>query len=86
MCTVSIVFARWRQCTRRQSAESCAKEAELVNLPFGLWAQEGRRKHKFNHIGHVAPMYPDGRYIGATWRIRLNRPSVVSMLSYVRLL
>ena len=27
---------------------SCAKTAEPIDLPFGLWTQVGRRKHKFN--------------------------------------
>jgi len=27
MCTVTIVFARWHQCTGRHSAVSCAKMA-----------------------------------------------------------
>jgi len=53
--TSSIVFARWRQCTRRYSAESCAKTAEPIVLPFGLLTRVGWRKHKFNHIRQVAP-------------------------------
>jgi len=40
---------------------SCAETAELIDLPFGLWTGVGRRKHKFNHIHHVAPMCPPGR-------------------------
>ena len=44
--------------TRRHSAVSCAKTAEPIDLPFGLWTQLGRRKHKFNRICPVAPMYP----------------------------
>ena len=30
------------------SAATCAKMAELIDLPFGLWTRVGRRKHKFN--------------------------------------
>jgi len=37
------------------SAVSCAKTAEPIDLPFGLWTQVGRRQHKFNRIRQVAP-------------------------------
>jgi len=37
-------------------AVSCAKAAEPVNLPFGLWTLVGRSKHKFNCIRRMAPM------------------------------
>jgi len=40
---------------------SCAKMAELINLPFGLWTWVGERKHRFNRICHVAPMCPHKR-------------------------
>jgi len=40
---------------------SCAKTAEPIDLPFGLWTQVGRRMHKFNCIHQVAPMCPHGR-------------------------
>jgi len=55
-------------------------------MPFGLWTRVGRRKHKFSCIRQVAPMCPHGRHIGATWRIHLNRPYVVAMQPYVKLL
>ena len=29
---------------------SCAKTAEPIDLPFGLWTPVGRWKHKFNCI------------------------------------
>jgi len=35
---------------------SCARTAEPIDLPFGLWTPVGRRKHKFSRIRHVAPM------------------------------
>ena len=35
---------------------SCAKMAEPIYLPFGLWSQMGPRKHKFNCNSQVAPM------------------------------
>jgi len=61
MCTISIIFAGRCQYTRRHSAESCAKTAEPIDLPFGLWTQVGGRKHKFNRIRQVAPTCPHGR-------------------------
>jgi len=56
----SILFARWHQRTRQRSTVSCAKTAEPIDLPFGLWTRVVRRKHKFNHIRQVAPMCPYG--------------------------
>ena len=38
---------------RRHSAVSCAKISELIDLPFGLWAGVGRRKHNFSPIHQV---------------------------------
>jgi len=61
LCTVSIVFSRWHQCTRWHSSVSCAKTAEPVYLPFGLWTQVSQRKHKFDRICLVAPMCLHGR-------------------------
>jgi len=66
------------------SAVSCAKMAELINLPFGLWTRVGRRKRKFHHIRQVASVCSRqcalmGREIGATWRTRLNSPSAAVM-------
>ena len=37
---------------------SYAETTERTDLPFGLWTRVGRRKHKFNRIREVAPMYP----------------------------
>jgi len=47
---------RLRQCAWRHCAVSCAKTAEPIDLPFGLWTRVGRKKHKFNRIFQVAPM------------------------------
>jgi len=57
------------------SAMSCAKTAELVNLPFWLWTPVGQRKHKFNRIHQVAIMCPP---MWAHWRHLANtaEPSV----------
>ena len=43
------------------SAGICAKTAEPIDLPFGLWTRVGPRKHKFNRIRQTAPMFPHGR-------------------------
>jgi len=63
---------------------NCAKTAEPIDLPFGLWTRAGRRKHnsivfaRWRQYAHMA--------IVAIWRIRLNRPSAAAMRSYVKLL
>jgi len=51
------------------SAVSCAKTAEPIKLPFGLWIWVDRRKHKFNRICKVATLCPDGK---AHWRHLAN--------------
>jgi len=40
---------------------SCAKTAELIDLPSGLWTLLGRKMHKFNRIRQAATMCPHGR-------------------------
>jgi len=49
--------------------------ADPIEMPFGLWTRVGRRKHKFNRIGQVAPTCPHGR---ARWRNLSNtiEPSI----------
>jgi len=42
--------------------------AELIEMPFRVWSPVGLGKHVLN-----------GGVIGATWRIRLNRPCVLAM-------
>ena len=62
MCRISMLFARWHQCTRRYSAISCAKTAEPINLPFGLWTWVGQRStcsiifakwHQWRHLANT---------------------------------
>jgi len=48
--------------------------AEPIDLPFGMWTWVGRRKHKFNRIRQVVQRAVMGGRIGATRKIRLNRP------------
>jgi len=74
------------------SAVICAKTAEPIDLPFGLWTRVDQRKHRFNCIRQVEPgcplepMCPMGGHIGVTWKIRLNHPSAAAMRPYVKLL
>jgi len=67
---------------------SCVKMAETVDLPFGLSTRVGQKKQKFNRIRQVAPIGGAviGGHIGASRRIRLNRPSAAAMRPYVKLL
>jgi len=37
---------------------SCAKTAEPIDLPFGLWARISKRNYKFICIRQVAPVCP----------------------------
>jgi len=72
---------------RQQSAMSCTKMAELIDLSFDLWTRVGWRKHKFNHIRQVVPVWRNGSlggHICSTWRIRLN--AVAAVRPYVKLL
>jgi len=54
---------------------SCAKIAEPIEMPFGLWNQIGPRKHV---LGAVRT--------GATRQIPLNRPCAEVMQPFVKLL
>ena len=60
---------------RRHSAVSCAKMAEPIQMPFGSCSRGGP-KEVCVAWGHI----------GATWRIRLNRPYAAAMRPYVKLL
>jgi len=60
---------------RQQSAVSCAKMAEPIDLPFRLWTQVGLGKHKFNPVRQVAPRCPHGM---AQWR-NLENPILPSV-------
>jgi len=53
---------------------SPAKTAEPIEMLFGKWTRVGIRKYV---------QYYMGVYIGATWRMLLNRPRAVAMWSYV---
>jgi len=59
----------------KDSAVSCTKTAGPIRMPFRIWIRVGPRKHVV-----------DGVHIGATWRIRLNRPCAAAMRPYVKLL
>ena len=38
--------------SQRHSAVSCAKMAELIEMPFGLWTRMGQRKHVLRGGAH----------------------------------
>ena len=78
--TILIVFARWRQCTRRHSAVNCARTTEPIDLPFGLWTGVGQGKQKFIIFARWRQCDHMGGHVGATWRIRLNCSSYVKLL------
>ena len=54
---------------------SCAKTAEPIEMSFWIWTLVGPRKHVLG-----------GVYVGAAWRIPLNRPCAAAMPSVVKLL
>jgi len=60
-------------CDRRHSGVSYAKTAEPIEMPF--YGLAGGPKEACVTWGHV----------GATWRIRLNRPCAAAMRPYVKL-
>jgi len=51
--------------------------AESIDLPFGVWTRVGQRKHEFNRIRQLAPMYTIS-IVFARWRQRTRRHSAVS--------
>jgi len=51
--------------------EPC-KTAELIEMPFGMLSRVDPKMHVLEGAGHI----------GATWRIRLNRPCAAAMWSY----
>ena len=52
--------------------QSVCKNADPIKMPFGLWTQVGARKRVLQRV-----------HIGSTWQIRLNRPSVAAMRSFL---
>jgi len=58
-----------RACFTILCRELCKKMTEPIDLPFGLWILVGRRKHKFNRVRQVGPMFPRRR---AHWRHLTN--------------
>jgi len=54
----------------RPSAVSSVKTVKPIEMPFGVWTWVGLRNH--------------GVHIGATWRIRLNRPCAAAMRLFVK--
>jgi len=64
---------------------SCAKTAEPIDLPFGLWTRVGRRTRSVVFARWRQCTLMEG-HIGATRRIWFNRPSAAAMRPYVKLL
>jgi len=61
----------WEKKSRRVyglSAVSCARTAEPIDLPFGLWTPVDRRRRKLNHIRQVTPMCPQYH-----WTVHVRR-------------
>ena len=56
--------------TRSVTIVSPAKTTEPIGMSFGFWAQVGLL---------------DGVHIGATWRIRLNRPCAAAMRPFCQI-
>jgi len=55
------------------SATSCAKMAEMIEMPFGVCTRVGPR----NML--------DGVQVGATWRMRLNHPCAAAMRPFCQI-
>jgi len=53
---------------------SPAKTAEPIEMPFGMWTWVDGSKHVL-----------DGVHIGASWRIRLNRPCAAAIRPFVKI-
>ena len=64
---------------RRHFAMSCAKVAEPIGLPFGLWTQVGGGRTSSIVFARLRQCAFMGGHIGATWRIQLNRSSAAAM-------
>jgi len=60
---------------QRHFGMCCAKMAEPIEIPYGLWTWMGPRKHVLG-----------GLHTGATWRILLNRPCALAMWPFVKFL
>ena len=57
---------------RQHSLVSCAKMAEPIEMPFGMWTRVSTRKRVLG-----------GVHTDATWRIPLNRPFAVAMRRFL---
>jgi len=61
---------------RRYCAVTCAKMAEWIEMPFGLWTLVGQRKHT-RILGGV--------HIGTIWQILLNHPCAAAMRHFCQI-
>jgi len=68
------------------SAVSCAKTAEPIDLPFGLWSRWAEGSTSSIVFARWRQCAHTGGHICATWQIGLNCPSAAAIRSYVKLL
>jgi len=78
-CTRSVIFAKWRQSAPRHSSMSCAKMAQPIDLPFGLWTGTGWGSTSLIVFASRCQYALMGGHIAASWRIRLNHLSASPM-------
>jgi len=64
----------WSVCRSVCHSHEPCKMTEPIEMSFGLRTRMGPRQHVLHEV-----------HIGATWRIRLNRPCAASMRPYVKL-
>jgi len=76
-CIISIVFARWRQCTWRHSAVSCTETAEPIDLPFSVVDLRGPKEAQVQS-------YSPGVANVLTWEDRLVPPGEYAWTFHVR--
>ena len=96
---LSVAFARWRQCAQLQSYSAGGASVPNDTLPWAVqkwldrlicrlgcglgWAEGSTSLIVFARRRQCAHT---GGHIGATWWIRLNRPSAPAIRSYVKLI
>jgi len=84
ICTISIIFTRWRQSTQQHSAVSCAKQLNQSICCLGCRLNRAKGSTSSTIFVRWCQCAQMGGHIGATWRIRI--PSAAVMWSYVKLL
>jgi len=62
----------------RDSAVSCAKTAEPIDMPFRMWTRLSPRKHVFDGGAHW-------RHVVNTTEIGLNHPYAAAIRPYIKM-